>query len=110
MESSRIGEERASGEKSVLDVLPPDYRYNPKVAAPILYHLQKTLEPKNGETRVDISLETLLNAAENDVRLHRARVQAGIEQGEFSIILSSALPANRRLTLFPDSCPTQIIA
>ena len=40
----------ARGEKSILDVLPPEYRYNPKNAAPVLYHLQKTLEPKNGES------------------------------------------------------------
>lgn len=75
------------GEKSILDVLPPEYRYNPKNAAPVLYHLQKTLEGKNtnGESKVDVSLETLLNAADNDVRLHRARVKAGIEQGELFV-------------------------
>ena len=73
---------RGGGEKSILDVLPPEYRYNPKNAAPVLYHLQKTLESKNGESKVDVSLETLLNAADNDVRLHRARVKAGVEQGE----------------------------
>ena len=74
--SSRIGE------KSILDVLPPEYRYNPKAASPVLSHLQKSLESKSGETKVDIPLETLLSAADNDVRLHRARVQAGIEQGK----------------------------
>ena len=95
MASTRISEERMGAEKSILDVLPPDYRYNPKSTAPILYHLQKTLEPKNGETKIDISLETLLDAADNDVRLHRARVQAGIEQGAFTIVtLSKALQAN----------------
>lgn len=74
----------ARSEKSILDVLPPEYRYNPKNAAPVLYHLQKTVESKNGENKVDVSLETLLNAADNDVRLHRARVKAGVEQGESS--------------------------
>lgn len=91
MASSRIASERLSGEKSVLDVLPPDYRYNPKTAAPNLYHLQKALEPKNGETKVDISLETLLGAADNDVRLHRARMQAGIEKGKPEIVSSQSI-------------------
>ena len=73
---------RVVSEKSILDVLPPEYRYNPKSAAPILYHLQKALEGKNGESKVDVPLDALLNAADNDVRLHRARVQAGIHHGE----------------------------
>jgi hypothetical protein len=71
---------QSNRDKSVLDVLPADYRYNPKTAEPVLYHLQKVVTEK-AEAKEDFSLDDLLSAADNDARLHRARVQAGIGQG-----------------------------
>jgi hypothetical protein len=78
-------------ERSVYDSLPQEYQYNPKTAEPQLYYLPRAMnsnatQPTASTSRYQnqdanaVSLRNLLRAAEQDVRLHRARVQAGIEQ------------------------------
>jgi Exocyst complex component Sec10 len=71
---------------NIHEALPPEYKYNPTTTAPILYYLprlQQAIQPENkkGGTPsppVSVSVHQWLRAAGGDVRLHRARVQAGI--------------------------------
>lgn len=90
-------------ERSIYDSLPQEYQYNPKSAEPALHYLPRALNSNataptatrhkssryhdntnnNNNNSADngvVSLRNLLRAAEQDVRLHRARVQAGLQQ------------------------------
>jgi hypothetical protein len=62
-------------DRSIYDALPPEYRHNPQATEPNLHYL-----PKLVETAELLSLRDLLQAAEQDVRLHRARVKASLEK------------------------------
>ena len=73
----------------IYDSVPPSYLHNPKSADPILFYLprllENSLEAKDNPTlsggkkkAAQLSLRNLTKAAEEDVRLHRARVQAGL--------------------------------
>jgi hypothetical protein len=58
--------------------LPPAFAVNPTLAPPELYFLPKLLASR-GEDADHCTLQELLEAAEDDTRLHRARIQAGID-------------------------------
>ncbi|GAX12358.1 hypothetical protein FisN_1Hh291 [Fistulifera solaris] len=76
-----------SGVDRIYDTIPDKYLYNSKNIEPTLYFLPRLLE-NNAEARRDptavagkkkayhLTLRNLIKAAEEDVRLHRARVQA----------------------------------
>jgi hypothetical protein len=85
--------------ETVLDVIPPEYLYDPQGAEPSLHYLPKvvassilaqTPHPQRGTTSNSNSnsnaagkfptLRMLLEAAQDDIRLHRARQQAGINR------------------------------
>lgn len=73
-----LDEERPPPRKTIVydssdvpDSLPEEYKKNRENTEPILYYLQKCPE--------DASLARLLKAAEDDVRLHQARIKAVIE-------------------------------
>ena len=79
----------SSNKERIHDVVPPSYLGNPKRADPILYYIPRLLthhketvenpsiisEKKRSS---QLSLRNLIKAAEEDVRLHRARQQAGL--------------------------------
>lgn len=99
---------------NIHETLPPEYLYNPKTTEPILYYLprllhavqqeqlqqqrllQQSTKGKNSNSNhhasvaavssVSVSLRELLRAAAGDVRLHRARVQAGIHNNNVKLI------------------------
>lgn len=62
---------RTGKKQSIFDSLPPEYRYNPTNTQPILHYIPKIENSLN--------LRQLLKAASADIRLHRARVQASLE-------------------------------
>ena len=87
--SSRAKDQQPSATERIHDVIPPGYLYNPKQADPVLYYLprlmQKNLDAQQDPTitggkkkAAQLSLRNLTRAAEEDVRLHRARIQAGL--------------------------------
>mmetsp|Transcript_12395 Transcript_12395/g.34371 ORF Transcript_12395/g.34371 Transcript_12395/m.34371 type:complete len:1220 (-) Transcript_12395:59-3718(-) len=68
-----------------LDHLPPGFRERPEQADPVLYYLPRLLSKTNNnntdnDEEVLLDLPSLLNAAQDDVRLHRGRVQAGLKK------------------------------
>jgi Exocyst complex component Sec10 len=71
---------------NIHEALPLEYKYNPTTTAPILYYLPRLMQAIQPETKkggtpsppVSVSVHQWLRAAGGDVRLHRARVQAGI--------------------------------
>lgn len=69
----------AGKKQSIFDSIPPEYRYNPTSTQPLLHYLPKIENALN--------LRQLLKAANADIRLHRARVKAALENnvklGEF---------------------------
>lgn len=67
-----------AAERNVYDYLPQDFLLNPRSAAPELYFLPKLLASR-GEDADSCTLQELLDAADDDVRLHRARIQAGLD-------------------------------
>jgi hypothetical protein len=78
----------STNERNVFETLPPAYQFNPKAADPVLFYLPRLLQQQQQQnaggssTHRNLSLDQLLTAAEDDVRLHRARIQASLEQGE----------------------------
>jgi len=62
------------------DYLPEEFLYNPKQASPILHFLPKLLADARQQDIDVIPLDALLQAADEDIRLHRARVKAGMER------------------------------
>jgi hypothetical protein len=77
-------------QETVLDVIPQDYLFNPNIAEPCLHYLPKAValaanaaamsaaqNTQANNTLKFPNLRLLLAAAEDDLRLHRARVQAG---------------------------------
>ena len=89
--STRSDRSSHSSSKDILDVIPNDYLRHPDHAEPILHYLPKMVA--HGEKAALMSskkssggggnmnsrfprLQVLLSAAEDDIRLHRARVQA----------------------------------
>lgn len=71
-------------EKNVYEYIPEEFLHDPKTAEPMLHFLPKlinrvALEDDDPEP---IPLNDLLTAAEEDVRLHRARIKAGIERDQ----------------------------
>lgn len=80
---------------NVTESLPPEYRFNPTTTEPILYYLPRLLlavqqqqqeKNKKNSAATAVSLRDLLRAAAGDVRLHRARVQAGLANGDTKLI------------------------
>lgn len=78
---------------NTLETLPSEYLYNPKTTEPVLYYLPRLLQAVELEqqqqtagtaaanpSKNPVTLRELLRAAAGDVRLHRARVQAGLHQ------------------------------
>ena len=79
--------------ETVLDVIPPEYLYDPHAAEPSLHYLPKVVasamsmgaqfsSTKGNNTQNNAAgkfptLRMLLEAAQDDIRLHRARQQAG---------------------------------
>eukprot|EP00531_Pseudo-nitzschia_arenysensis_P017372 CAMPEP_0116148074 /NCGR_PEP_ID=MMETSP0329-20121206/18135_1 /TAXON_ID=697910 /ORGANISM="Pseudo-nitzschia arenysensis, Strain B593" /LENGTH=1169 /DNA_ID=CAMNT_0003644127 /DNA_START=118 /DNA_END=3627 /DNA_ORIENTATION=- len=86
LRSERSGTSRFS-DTSVLQSIPKEYLSKPEKAEPILYYLPKTSSNNSGENQSSSSgniksnkfpsLRVLLAAAHDDIRLHRARQQAG---------------------------------
>lgn len=84
--SERSGTSRFS-DNIVLQNIPKEYLSKPEKAEPILYYLPKTSSNNSGENQSSSSgniksnkfpsLRVLLAAAHDDIRLHRARQQAG---------------------------------
>jgi hypothetical protein len=64
-------------ERNINDYLPESFLYQPKQADPILFYLPRLVQSRRNEP---IALQKLLTAADEDARLHRARVKAGLEQ------------------------------
>lgn len=62
---------RGGKKKSVFDSVPPEYLVNPPRTDPVLHYL-----PKLDQT---LNLRQLLKAANADIRLHTARVQAAVQ-------------------------------
>jgi len=60
----------AAHNRDVNDWIPDEYMFNPLSAEPMLHYLRKVPE--------DASLRRLLKAATEDVRLHNARIRAGL--------------------------------
>jgi hypothetical protein len=85
MSSGKIGSKKA--DTNVLQTIPKEYLSKPDKAEPILYYLPKTSGSNNNEnfnssggnikSNKFPSLRVLLAAAQDDIRLHRARQQAG---------------------------------
>lgn len=72
--------ERIAGhDTNILDKLPVEYRYNPKTATPVLHFLPRLMAALASRAET-VPLRALLKAAEGDVQLHRARVQAALER------------------------------
>jgi hypothetical protein len=79
-----------SGGYSLSDVLPKEYILNPKTTEPILYYLprllqvvleqqQQSVESISSSSSIPtLTLRQVFKAAAGDIRLHRARVQAGL--------------------------------
>jgi hypothetical protein len=72
--------------ETVLDIIPPEYLYDPNSAEPSLHYLPKVVASSqhnqlHSKTTTNAgkfpNLRMLLAAAEDDIRLHRARQQAG---------------------------------
>mmetsp|Transcript_11874 Transcript_11874/g.30127 ORF Transcript_11874/g.30127 Transcript_11874/m.30127 type:complete len:1170 (+) Transcript_11874:141-3650(+) len=86
LRSERSGASRYS-DNSVLQNIPKEYLSKPEKAEPILYYLPKTSNNNGSESHNSNggniksnkfpSLRVLLAAAHDDIRLHRARQQAG---------------------------------
>jgi len=85
--SDRTGASRYS-DSSLLQTIPKEYLSKPEKAEPILYYLPRTSSNNNSsESQTSSggnikstkfpSLRVLLAAAQDDIRLHRARQQAG---------------------------------
>jgi hypothetical protein len=69
------------GDANIHDRLPPEYRYNPKMAAPVLHYLPRLMAAVAARaTQEHVQLQQLLKAAQGDIRSHRARIQAGLER------------------------------
>lgn len=77
----------ASSKERLYDSIPEPYLYNPRGTEPMLHFLPRLLknaaESKDNPPAVkkkayQLTLRNLIKAAEEDIRLHRARVQAGI--------------------------------
>ena len=83
----RSSRKSSSSDSGVLQNIPKEYLSNPEKAEPILYYLPKTSSNNSSETQSSSSgniksnkfpsLRVLLGAAHDDIRLHRARQQAG---------------------------------
>ncbi|KAL7561131.1 hypothetical protein ACA910_009186 [Epithemia clementina (nom. ined.)] len=67
------------GPKS-LDTLPNTFLTNPKQADPILFYLPRLISSEEKDEEFLLDLKSLLQAAQDDVRLHRGRVQAGLKK------------------------------
>ena len=65
-----------------MDSLPSTFRTNPKQADPILFYLPRLISSEEKDDESLLDLKSLLQAAEDDVRLHRGRVQAGLKKGK----------------------------
>lgn len=86
LRSDRSGTSRFS-DNSALQNIPKEYLSKPDKAEPILYYLPKASSNNSGESHSSSggnvksnkfpSLRVLLAAAHDDIRLHRARQQAG---------------------------------
>ena len=74
------------GGNKTLDALPPTFLENPRQADPVLYYLPRLLSNMStninteDEDEMLLDLPKLLSAAQDDVRLHRGRVQAGLKK------------------------------
>ena len=66
-----------------LDTLPSTFQNNPKQADPVLFYLPRLINSEDKDDEGMLDLKTLLQAAQDDVRLHRGRVQAGVKKGTF---------------------------
>ena len=85
--SDRTGASKFTENSNVLQNIPKEYLSKPEKAEPILYYLPKTSNSSNNESQNTSggniksnkfpSLRVLLSAAQDDIRLHRARQQAG---------------------------------
>lgn len=83
----RSSKKSSSSDSGVLQNIPKEYLSNPEKAEPILYYLPKTSGNNSSESQSSSSgtiksnkfpsLRVLLGAAHDDIRLHRARQQAG---------------------------------
>jgi len=84
--SDRTGTSRYSDNNNFLQKIPKEYLSKPEKAEPILYYLPKTSSNNSNESYSSSggnlksnkfpSLRVLLAAAQDDIRLHRARQQA----------------------------------
>jgi hypothetical protein len=71
-------DQRASS-VSVYDSIPEEYFLNPRQTDPLLHYLPKLAKDAGDQMLDQLALRDLLQAAEQDVQLHRARTQAALD-------------------------------